>query len=107
MPGWYVAADVFVMPNRSDGVDFEGFGIVFLEAAAGGNRLIGGRSGGLPEAVADGVTGLLVDGGDLGDLEKAMAALAASRRRAQPEWPAASGPCAASPGIAPLATLTL
>ena len=73
------AADVFVMPNRSDGVDFEGFGMVFLEAAAAGKPTIGGRSGGVPEAVEDGVTGLLVDGADVAELEKAMAALAESR----------------------------
>ena len=78
MAAWYAAADVFVMPNRSDGVDFEGFGMVFLEAAAAGKPTIGGRSGGVPEAVEDGVTGLLVDGADVGDLEKAMAALAES-----------------------------
>jgi len=72
------------MPNRSDGVDFEGFGMVFLEAAAAGKPTIGGRSGGVPEAVEDGVTGLLVDGADVAELEKAMAALAESRElRAQ------------------------
>jgi phosphatidylinositol alpha-1,6-mannosyltransferase len=78
MPAWYAAADVFVMPNRSDGVDFEGFGMVFLEAAAAGKPSIGGRSGGVPEAVEDGVTGRLVDGTDVVELEAAMGALAAS-----------------------------
>ena len=39
----------------------EGFGIVFLEAAACGKASIGGRSGGIPDAVLDGKTGLLVD----------------------------------------------
>jgi phosphatidylinositol alpha-1,6-mannosyltransferase len=72
LPGWYAAADVFVMPNRSDGVDFEGFGIVFLEAAAAGLPVIGGRSGGVPEAVADEVTGRLVDGHDVAELTAAM-----------------------------------
>jgi phosphatidylinositol alpha-1,6-mannosyltransferase len=72
LPKWYGASDVFVMPNRSDGVDFEGFGIVFLEAAAAGLPVIGGRSGGVPEAVDDGVTGRLIDGGDLGQLVAAM-----------------------------------
>ena len=62
LPGLYAAADVFVMPNRSDGVDFEGFGIVFLEAAASGRPSIGGNSGGAPEAILDGETGLLVGG---------------------------------------------
>ena len=57
LPALYAACDVFLMPNRADGVDFEGFGIVFLEAAASGRPAIGGRSGGVPEAVDDGVTG--------------------------------------------------
>lgn len=56
------AGDVFVMPNRilPDG-DSEGFGIVFIEAAAAGNPVIGGKAGGAIEAVVDGVTGYLVD----------------------------------------------
>jgi phosphatidylinositol alpha-1,6-mannosyltransferase len=84
LPVWYAASDVFVMPNRSDGVDFEGFGIVFLEAAAAGKPVIGGRSGGVPEAVEDRATGLLVDGADVVELENAMATLAESRElRAQ------------------------
>jgi phosphatidyl-myo-inositol dimannoside synthase len=58
--------DVFVMPNRDiplprGGVDTEGFGIVFLEAACCGKPVIGGRAGGVPEAVVPGETGLLVD----------------------------------------------
>ena len=52
------------MPNRADGVDFEGFGIVFLEAAAAGLATIGGRSGGVPEAIEDGRNGLLVPPAD-------------------------------------------
>jgi phosphatidyl-myo-inositol dimannoside synthase len=79
LPRWYAAADVFVMPNRPDGVDFEGFGMVFLEAAAAGKPSIGGCSGGVPEAVNDGVTGQLVDGTDVLEIEKAMVALAESR----------------------------
>jgi phosphatidylinositol alpha-1,6-mannosyltransferase len=78
LPRWYSAADVFVMPNRPDGVDFEGFGMVFLEAAASGKPSIGGRSGGVPEAVEDGVTGRLVDGENVADIENAMADLAES-----------------------------
>ena len=55
------------------------FGIVFLEAAAAGLPVIGGRSGGAPEAIADNVTGLLVDGANTVELEHAMAAMASSR----------------------------
>ena len=78
LPAWYAAADVFVMPNRSDGVDFEGFGIVFLEAAAAGLPVIGGRSGGVPEAVEDRVTGRLVDGTDVTAIERAILEMATS-----------------------------
>jgi phosphatidyl-myo-inositol dimannoside synthase len=72
LPALYAACDVFLMPNRRDGVDFEGFGIVFLEAAASGRPAIGGRSGGVPEAVDDGVSGLLVGGEDEEELAAAM-----------------------------------
>jgi phosphatidyl-myo-inositol dimannoside synthase len=52
---------VFVLANRRLPGDVEGFGIVFLEAALHGKPAIGGRNGGVPDAVVDGVTGLLVD----------------------------------------------
>jgi phosphatidylinositol alpha-1,6-mannosyltransferase len=58
----YELADLFVMPNRAmGGTDWEGFGIVFAEAALAGRAAIGGRSGGAGDAIADGETGLLVD----------------------------------------------
>tara|TARA_A100000164_G_scaffold378647_1_gene420797 strand:- start:4863 stop:5189 length:327 start_codon:yes stop_codon:yes gene_type:complete len=55
--------DVFVMPcrNRWAGLEQEGFGIVFTEAAASGVPQVAGRSGGAHEAVVDGVTGIVVD----------------------------------------------
>lgn len=56
------AADVFTMAcrNRWGGLEQEGFGIVFLEAAAAGTPQVAGDSGGAAEAVSDGVTGLVV-----------------------------------------------
>ncbi|HWE65804.1 MAG TPA: glycosyltransferase family 4 protein, partial [Acidimicrobiales bacterium] len=56
------AADIFVMAcrNRWGGLEQEGFGIVFLEAAAAGVPQVAGLSGGAAEAVVDGVTGLVV-----------------------------------------------
>lgn len=68
LPHYYAASDIFVLPNRVEQTDLEGFGIVFLEAAAAGRPAIGGRSGGVPEAVLDGVTGLLVSGTDVVEL---------------------------------------
>jgi phosphatidylinositol alpha-1,6-mannosyltransferase len=78
LPSLYAASDVFVMPNREEGVDFEGFGIVFLEAAATGRPAIGGRSGGVSEAVADSETGVLVGGMEVIELAQAMRRLATS-----------------------------
>ena len=59
----YGCADVFAMlcRNRWGGLEQEGFGIVFLEAAACGVPQVAGDSGGAAEAVADGETGLVVD----------------------------------------------
>lgn len=58
----YELCDVFVMPNRLlGGVDWEGFGIVFLEAAMAGKPSIGGNNGGVPDAIQQGVTGFLVN----------------------------------------------
>lgn len=61
LPDLYATADLFVMPNRREGNSVEGFGIVFLEAGATGTPVVGGASGGVPDAVVDGVTGRLVD----------------------------------------------
>jgi len=63
LASWYNVCDIFVMPNRADGKDgdIEGFGMVFLEANSAGKPVIGGRSGGAAEAVADESTGFLVD----------------------------------------------
>lgn len=60
LPLYYSAADLFVMPAREDPPDVEGFGLVFLEANACGTPVIGARSGGIPDAVRDEETGLLV-----------------------------------------------
>ncbi len=50
--------------NRWRGLEQEGFGIVFLEAAAAGVPAVAGDSGGAAEAVADGETGLVVEAPD-------------------------------------------
>lgn len=97
LPAHYAACDVFLLPNRQEGADIEGFGIVFLEAQATARPVIAGRSGGAPEAVADGETALLVGGDDVEELAGTLARLlddaelrarlgAAGRRRAAHEF---------------------
>ena len=63
LPKYYNACDVFIMPSReiTETGDAEGFGIVYLEANACGKPVIGGRAGGVPGAILDGVTGFLVN----------------------------------------------
>ena len=65
LPPYFAAGDVFCMPTRTRkaGFEVEGLGIVYLEASATGLPVVAGDSGGAPDAVLDGVTGLVVDGG--------------------------------------------
>jgi phosphatidyl-myo-inositol dimannoside synthase len=62
LPGYYDAADVFAMPcrTRRAGLDVEGLGIVYLEASATGLPVIGGDSGGAPDAILEGESGYVV-----------------------------------------------
>ncbi|RII20839.1 GDP-mannose-dependent alpha-(1-6)-phosphatidylinositol monomannoside mannosyltransferase [Streptomyces sp. YIM 130001] len=64
LPSFYAAADAFAMPcrTRRRGLEVEGLGIVYLEAAASGLPVLAGDSGGAPDAVRDGETGHVVDG---------------------------------------------
>ncbi len=84
LPAHYAAGDVFAMPCRSrwGGLEVEGFGIVFLEAAAAGRPSVAGDSGGAAEAVEDGETGLVVDGRDRRQVAGAVASLLADEPRA-------------------------
>ena len=69
----YDICDVFVSPTlQSQSTDWEGFGIVFLEAALSGRPAIGGRTGGTADAIVDGLTGVLVDTDQRGELLRAI-----------------------------------
>jgi phosphatidylinositol alpha-1,6-mannosyltransferase len=84
LPGLYGAGDVFAMPCRSrwGGLEQEGFGIVFVEAAAAGVPQVAGESGGAAEAVEHGTTGLVVDRPeDEGRLADSLVELLADDRR--------------------------
>jgi len=79
LPGYYAAADIFAMPcrTRRGGLDVEGLGIVYLEASAAGLPVIGGDSGGAPDAIEPGESGYVVPGRDLGALVSRLTALLA------------------------------
>lgn len=64
LPRYICVGDIFAMPSRSRlaGLEVEGLGIVYLEASACGLAVIGGKSGGAPDAVLEGETGYAVDG---------------------------------------------
>jgi phosphatidylinositol alpha-1,6-mannosyltransferase len=99
LPLYYAAADIFAMPCRSryGGLEVEGLGIVYLEAAASARPVIAGASGGAPETVHREETGYVVDGQDfptitdritmlLGDPVKAARMGAAGRRWVEQQW---------------------
>jgi phosphatidyl-myo-inositol dimannoside synthase len=99
LPAHHAMADVFAMPcrTRGAGLDVEGLGIVYLEASATGVPVVAGRSGGAPESVADGRTGVVIDGSDvdavaavigelLADPARAAAMGAAGREWVVDEW---------------------
>src|SRR5215475_14073941 len=79
LPGYFDAGDVFAMPcrTRRGGLDVEGLGIVYLEASAAGLPVIGGDSGGAPDAIEPGESGYVVSGRDPGALVSRLTELLA------------------------------
>ncbi|MBU3734325.1 MAG: glycosyltransferase family 4 protein [Candidatus Planktophila sp.] len=77
LPQFICAGDVFAMPSRSRlaGLEVEGLGIVYLEASACGLPVVAGSSGGAPDAVVQGVTGIVVDGTNNTEIADAIVAL--------------------------------
>lgn len=77
-------ATVFCAPSRTAwNGDSEGFGMVFLEAALASAPVVATRHGGIPEAVEDGVTGLLVPEGDVDALRRALESILLDPERAE------------------------
>jgi len=85
LPRYYALGDVFAMPCRTRlaGMEVEGWGNVFIEAAACGKPVVVGDSGGAREALVDGQTGILVDGADVQEVAGAVGALLAAPERAR------------------------
>lgn len=69
---WYNLCDAFIMPSRNIDGDFEGFGIVYLEANLFSKPVIAGNSGGAGDAVIDGVNGLMVNPTSKSDIKNAI-----------------------------------
>lgn len=101
MRGWLAAADVVALPAMNDGMFFEGFGLVLLEAGASGTAVVGTDTCGVADAIIDGETGLVVSQSNvadelpralirlLGDADYAAKLGAAGRRYAQTQtWQA-------------------
>jgi len=84
LPRYYAVGDVFAMPCRSRlaGLEVEGWGNVFLEAAACGLPVLVGDSGGAREALVDAETGVLVDGADVEEIAREVADLLFDPERA-------------------------
>ena len=74
LPTYFRCGDIFAMPSRSRlaGLEVEGLGIVYLEASGCGLPVIAGNSGGAPDAVIDGVTGIVVDGTNINAIAAAI-----------------------------------
>ena len=79
LPELFRLADIFASPTRDRfaGLEVEGLGIVYLEASASGVPVIAGNSGGSPDAVRSGVTGLIVNGRDVEEVGTALVELLA------------------------------
>jgi phosphatidylinositol alpha-1,6-mannosyltransferase len=84
LPSYLSAADLFAMPSRSRffGLEVEGLGIVYLEASACGIPVVAGNSGGAPDAVLEGVTGLCVDGTNIEQITAAIVEICSDAERA-------------------------
>jgi phosphatidylinositol alpha-1,6-mannosyltransferase len=74
LPKYIGVGDVFAMPSRSRffGLEVEGLGIVYLEASACALPVVAGNSGGAPDAVLEGETGLVVDGTNIKEIARAI-----------------------------------
>ncbi len=85
LPAYICVGEIFVMPARSRlfGLEVEGLGIVYLEASACGLPVIAGQSGGAPDAVIDGTTGLVIDGNNKAAIAEAVIDLLSHPQRSK------------------------
>ena len=85
LPRYMCVGDIFAMPCRSrfGGLEVEGLGIVYLEASSCQLPVVVGKSGGAPDAVLDGKTGVVVDGENLLVISEAIIDLLSDSKKRQ------------------------
>lgn len=81
----YRDADLFVLTPRATANDVEGFGIVYVEAAASGVPVLGSRAGGATDAIEEATNGLLIDDASPAAIAAGIERFAAERERFSPE----------------------
>ncbi|MFA5247848.1 MAG: glycosyltransferase family 4 protein [Patescibacteria group bacterium] len=72
---WLELCDIFIMISRQIAGDYEGFGIVYLEAGLAGKPVIAGDSGGVRDAVFNGINGFLVNPENIESISEAILSL--------------------------------
>lgn len=72
LPAYYAAADCFALLSRATASGVEGGGIALLEACAYGLPVVAAATGGIPETIRDGDTGLLVEPGEIDAVARAL-----------------------------------
>jgi phosphatidylinositol alpha-1,6-mannosyltransferase len=80
---WLQLCDIFIMPARNIEGDYEGFGIVYLEANLCGKPVIAGDSGGVRDAVKGAVTGIIVDPNNIERIAGAISTLSTDAKLRQ------------------------
>lgn len=81
IPTWLDESDLFVLPSKASERDVESFGIVYVEAAARGVPSLASRAGGAVDAIADGISGIILEGSEPDDIAQGIRRFVAEREQ--------------------------